>query len=71
MPEERLTLLQNLVAGYIGFGLFLAVLCAATGADIVTWFVMTTFLTVSYTLYYSIKIAREDRRRPAKREEDE
>lgn len=50
--ERKLTLAQAIVGGYFGFGLFVAIFCYGTGANLLVWLVVTTFLTAVYTAYY-------------------
>tara|TARA_B100000029_G_scaffold244391_1_gene241554 strand:- start:2575 stop:2808 length:234 start_codon:yes stop_codon:yes gene_type:complete len=61
---SRLTLLQCLVGGFVGFGLLTAVLCFMVGGGIAFWLSMTTFLTVGYTIVYLIRTRNERKSDP-------
>ena len=52
--ERKLTLAQAIVGGYFGCGLFVALFCFLTGANLLVWLVVTTLLTFVYTAYYFI-----------------
>ena len=56
-----MTLAQCLVGGFIGFGVFAAVLCYMVGGGVWFWLAMTTFLNVAYTITYLIRTRKQKR----------
>lgn len=54
-PLRRLSLLQCLVGGSIGFGGLSGIFCLATGGNFWVWLYMTGLLTVGYTAYFYIR----------------
>ena len=51
----RMTSAQCLVGGFVGFGLFTAILCLMVGGGFWFWLVMTTFLNIVYTVTYFLR----------------